>query len=377
MKKSLLALAVLGTLGTVAYAQSNVTLYGTIEANITKRTGVDAHIEDHDNNAIGFKGTEDLGNGYKALFQLERRFDVSDGTLGNTNSASWKPGASKSTKEWEGAANVGISGAFGTVRVGRLNQVVTEYVRKHDPFNQLGVGTQFYGRQRAPRVDNAFRYDLPAFGDFKISASYQLGHNTNNKSATDAEKSLKDNNADNDGYEAAILWDNGTFQASAGWGRLADSHNSSIWGAGIGWRITPDVKVSLQYEDNNSKGWKGSSSGTAYNNNFDGHQRNWLLGLDWKVGPGVFKASAQYDRLDSVGKYDPTGGYKGAGKYHWDSKKAAKRFAVGYKYNVSKRTSFYGNLAYTDYDDKQVANYWTGVDNEHSLAYQVGIIHKF
>lgn len=373
MKKQFLALAFLSTLSGVAYAQSNVSIYGVLDINVTKRTGVDAQFEDYDNNRLGFKGAEDLGNGYKALFQLERRFDLSDGTLGNTNSASWKPGQTKSTKDWEGASNVGLSGDFGTLRVGRLNQVVTEYVRKFDPFNQIGVGSQFYGRQRAPRVDNTLRYDSPALGDFKLSAAYSLGHNTNKKSATDEELDLKDNNADNDGYEAAVLWDNGLFQFTGGWGRLADSHNSSIWGAGLAWRITPEARLSLQYEDNDSKGWKGSSSGTKYNNGADGRQRNWLLGLDWKLGPGVLRASVQYDRLDHVGKYDPTG----KGKYHWDGKKAARRYAVGYEYYLSKRTFLYGNLAYTNFDDKHVANYWTGVDNEKNFAYQVGIQHKF
>ena len=41
MKKSLLALAVLGSLGTAAYAQSNVTIYGIADINYTKRTGFD------------------------------------------------------------------------------------------------------------------------------------------------------------------------------------------------------------------------------------------------------------------------------------------------------------------------------------------------
>ncbi|MBR6000389.1 MAG: porin, partial [Oxalobacter sp.] len=107
MKKQFLALAFLSTLSGVAYAQSNVSIYGVLDINVTKRTGVDAQFEDYDNNRLGFKGAEDLGNGYKALFQLERRFDLSDGTLGNTNSASWKPGQTKSTKDWEGASNVG------------------------------------------------------------------------------------------------------------------------------------------------------------------------------------------------------------------------------------------------------------------------------
>ena len=59
-----------------------------------------------------------------------------------------------------------------------------------------------------------------------------------------------------------------------------------------------------------------------------------------------------------------------------DSKKAWK-YGIGYTYNLSKRTSLYGNVAYTNYDDEDMAGFY-GYDNRDSVTgVQVGITHKF
>ena len=86
MKKSLLALAVLGTIGCIntASAQSNVTVYGLIDATIStvnhadkagdRLTGIP--VAWFSGNRIGFRGQEDLGSGLKAIFKLEAEFVV-------------------------------------------------------------------------------------------------------------------------------------------------------------------------------------------------------------------------------------------------------------------------------------------------------------
>ena len=95
MQKKLIALAVAGLASTAAFAQTNVTIYGQIDYGYAYRfdgrdvgsvvpnvaggptpsgagrldSGIDA------GNRLGFKGTEDLGNGLKAVFLLEQGFN--------------------------------------------------------------------------------------------------------------------------------------------------------------------------------------------------------------------------------------------------------------------------------------------------------------
>ena len=75
MKKSVLALAVLGTFAGVASAQSSVTMFGVVDLNVmtvdnddrTYSMGTDGM----SSSRLGFRGVEDLGGGLKASFWLE------------------------------------------------------------------------------------------------------------------------------------------------------------------------------------------------------------------------------------------------------------------------------------------------------------------
>ena len=364
MKKSLAAFAVLVLLAHIAHAQSNVTIYGVLDVGYVKETGRDLRMGDYDNNRIGVKGSEDLGSGMKAIFDLQRRFDLADGTLGNSNTASYRGPKSSTQKDWDGAAWVGLAGTYGQVRLGRINQIETEFIRKFDPFNQIGIGSQFYGLQRNARIDNTIRYDSPKLNGLGVSASYSLGANTDSDSVTEnVRTNLKSKDADNDGYELGIFYDNGSLLGTLNWSRVADSGDSSIWSAGLGWRFTDALKLSVSYEDTDSKGWKGGNSTYSYNSRLIGRQRNLLAGLAWAVGPGTLNASVQWDRLSNTTK--------------WAGTKDAYRYALGYTYNLSRRTSLYGVVAYTDYDDEELGNVFSGLDKDSVTGVQAGITHRF
>jgi predicted porin len=66
MQKKIIALAVAGLVSGAAFAQSNVTVYGIRKAKSTDGG--------QDGSRVGFKGTEDLGNGLSAFFQLGAAF---------------------------------------------------------------------------------------------------------------------------------------------------------------------------------------------------------------------------------------------------------------------------------------------------------------
>src|SRR5829696_9682713 len=93
MRKSLLGIAL--ALGLpMAHAQSSVTLYGIVDVGVENidvggisgtrmQSGISA------GSRWGIRGSEDLGNGWRALFTLESRIEVDTGSATNNNSLYW------------------------------------------------------------------------------------------------------------------------------------------------------------------------------------------------------------------------------------------------------------------------------------------------
>lgn len=355
MKKQLLALSLLAAFAGMAHAQSNVTIYGLMDTGFIKETGSDLKMGEWNSSRLGFKGTEDLGSGYKATFQLEKRFYVNDG-------------AKNGDLEFEGASNVGLAGPFGAVRLGRINEIATESFRRLDPFNQEGVGSMLLGSQRTSRVSNATRYDSPTFNGFKFSAAYYLGKNTRDS----GNNTLTSNNADNDGFALGLNFDNGPLLLLANYSRLSDSNDSNVWSLGASYKFG-SVKIGLGYERTDDKGWKfGSASGKLKDTNIRSKQDNWILSADYKTGAHRIAGSFNWMKVKDV---------KGSTNAYWtrDDSGDVKKYSIGYFYSLSKRTTLYGQLAYSDFEDKAVAEFFRGkgFENDSVTGVQVGINHKF
>ena len=156
MKKSLLALAVLGAFAGVASAQSSVTLYGTVDLNAryVKADGQDRRLtlsQDGINSSqLGFRGVEDLGGGLKAGFNLLAGVNADTGT---TNS-----------KFFNRRSTVSLFSNVGELRLGRdytptfWNQTI------FDAFGTNGLGSSLNVRQSygGTRQDNSIGYFLPS-----------------------------------------------------------------------------------------------------------------------------------------------------------------------------------------------------------------------
>lgn len=361
MNKKTIALIALGLSSSVAYAQSSVTMYGVVDIGYIKETGRDVRMGDNDNNRLGFRGTEDLGNGFKAIFNLEKRFDLNDGTAGNSNTAGYKGSKSATQKDWDGPTFVGLaSNSWGQLQLGRVNELTTETIRKFDPFNQIGIGSQIYSLQRNARIDNTARYNSPNWSGFSFGASYSLGGNTKGSNAI--APALV--GADNDGYGVNLSFTTGPFSSTANWSRVADSNDSSVWNVGLAYKFMQRLKLSASYEDTKSKGWKGGNgAGTSSSNSLIGREKNLLVGLGWDVGPGRLDGSVQYNRLKGTTFLTDT-----ADTY---------KYSLGYTYFLSKRTSLYGFVSYTDYDNKETGQFYSGLKKDSVTGVQLGITHSF
>jgi predicted porin len=174
MKKSLLALAALGTFAGAAQAQSSVTLYGIVDAGFVytnNSAGQKLYSTSAGNlqgDRWGLRGTEDLGGGLKALFVLENGFNVFTGRL------------NQGGDEFGRQAYVGLSSQFGTVTLGRQYDSVVDYT------GALEVGSQwasFYGAHpgdldnmnNSNRVNNAIKYTSTNYSGLTFGGLYSLG----------------------------------------------------------------------------------------------------------------------------------------------------------------------------------------------------------
>ena len=132
MKKSLLALAILGAFAGAASAQTSVTLYGVVDGGIAYEdngtaAGSVLRVENggQSTSRFGFKGTEDLGGGLSALFVLENGFLVGTGAMSTAN-------VLFNRQSW-----VGLKGGYGTTRLGRQETLVyAAYNKGFDPFGR-------------------------------------------------------------------------------------------------------------------------------------------------------------------------------------------------------------------------------------------------
>jgi len=184
MKKSLVALAVMGAFSSAAMAQSNVTVYGLIDLSVNYTTNQDAAGHSvwslGDSNAgtgagdggqgamsgsrFGFKGEEDLGGGNKALFKMESGFTANNGQ-------SDQQGQLFGRQEYVGLSNKDM----GQLTFGRQYGIMTDLAFDFDP---LGVGNYVAHEWEVflfgVRFDNTIWYRNQV-GPVQVNVQYSVG----------------------------------------------------------------------------------------------------------------------------------------------------------------------------------------------------------
>ncbi len=197
MKKTLIALAAVAATG-AAFAQSTVTLSGTVDVGISNPIGAaKARVDQSANgaNQIVFSGSEDLGGGLKANFRLAQRFSPESGM--NDGSAANRP-------TFQGESTVGLSGGFGAIKVGRSLTALQGPVNSTDPWGTLQQGSvAVLTTGYATDIDNnpgstggglgrtdAVNYTTPSFNGFTASISLGLKDSQSSGSVVTGAKNL-------------------------------------------------------------------------------------------------------------------------------------------------------------------------------------------
>lgn len=369
MKKSLVALAILAAAG-VASAQSSVTMFGIVTIGLQHGTGSGAGAADKTGinsggdvtSRLGFRGTEDLGGGLSAGFWLEGQVNVDDGTGAGTITNNQASGVAPSLAGGQGLtfnrrATVSLaSKSLGEVRLGRDYRVESVNNAAFDPFTVQGAGgsegpdaqaNRFLpGGGSSLRVSNSVSYFTPAtLGGFYGQAQLSLGENLNNGGVTE-----------DDGNHAGIRlgWANGPINVAVSSGR-SDFASSATTG---------DVTLS-----NVAGSYDFGFAKVAAVINYDKFDRaveltgkGGLLAVTVPVGAGDIRAA--YSRYEITGNgFSPE----------------TERFSLGYRYNLSKRTTLYatiGHLKNSGGSSRALLGATTGV-NENSTGTDFGITHRF
>jgi predicted porin len=360
MNKKLIALALAAL--PVAHAMADVTIYGTIEADVeSSKTysnsvkGADGKLKattriDDTGSLIGFKGNEDLGNGLKAIWQVEQGLSI-DGTS--------KPGTSTANASNTFATRdsfVGLQGAFGKVRVGQLSTFLNSDAGAPDAWIYgTGVNGLSYSSINLldGRLKNAIRYDIPEFVS-GLSGAVVYG--------------VDETHADNkqNSWSVGATYTNSGYFGTFGYQRTANSFSTdksaNYWRVEGGYNAN-NLLVAAYY----GKSKLAAGDDTVYSN-FAGNTTGAAgvthkeAGLTLGYTIGAITPKFSYGRVWGASVVD------GA-----DINGHLNQYVLGADYALSKRTTAYASYGYVQntYRDSNNDKY----SNEHTVA--VGVQHKF
>jgi predicted porin len=338
MQKSLIALAALATISGAAMAQSSVSIYGRLDASLaSEKAGAAGFAKSQSQMAsgllstsrLGFRGTEDLGNGLKAIFQLETKLDVDSGGAFGSG--------------FDRMSIVGLTGGFGAVKLGRhdtsfddIRDISVSSVLWDSEFsptkiayaNSVGGVAVGHVADYSSRASNQIRYETPNFGGFTAGVSYGMDEQ--------AAPVKRDTTALNVRYRSGPL--------DVGLGYQEQDHELSA-------SKREYTTLAAAYNFGVARLSAGYNMAEQGNLESDG----FTVGVNVPMGPWDFSVGYAYNKSENAGV---------------DSAKS-KGLAFGATYALSKRTRVYA--AYLDGDAENGAG--TEVAERRLMA--AGIRHDF
>ncbi len=381
MKKTLLAAALLAGFATagVAQAETSVTLYGILDTGYGYQNfkydhnGADVRARSSglrdgtfNGSRWGLKGAEDLGDGLRAIFQVEAHVNLG-GQGGAAHSG------------FNRQSFVGLSSdSWGTFTMGRQYSAGTETFQGPNGVN-LGDADKVFGAVGlggGTRVDNSFKYVTPDMSCFKAIVLYGTGGDNGTKVGRNGDTSFSDRGTR---VSVGAVYANGPIGVGASYDRQSQygvdalSVPAADRSAATSWVLSGSydfevVKLALAYgQDRHGKiGWNGSNgdfltvggvtNAAALSDDFKSN--NYHVGLSAPIGGGTLYAGWNYStsNLDDGDKLGDDAGNISA-------------YQLNYVYPLSKRTSLYTYASYM----KNVGY----IKDLKGTEAGVGINHKF
>jgi len=273
----------------------------------------------------GIRGSEDLGNGLKAFFNLESHFDTNNGELHPTGDA---PG--HGTILFRRQANVGLSGDWGSITMGRqygpalLAHIGTEPRAFKEQFSNLYAWAY---DQLLPTIgavtDRNTNNDVGIFFNNAIQYRNTLGPVTFGVlySLGGVPGSFKKNSI----YALGATY-NGPVTVSASYEEMFDqtTGDALVKHGGVGLAVPFDA-FTFKFNYLNAKNYSTVSGDETSRVDAYG------LGMDWKWHPSNSLTIAYYNNKDKINRDDET-----------------KNIVISNDYSFSKRTTLYAQLAHVD-----------------------------
>lgn len=353
-KAALIGLAGM-TLAAAVQAQTNVAIYGIVDAAIVGESGgTGGRATKITSGAgaasrIGFRGSEELGDGMSAFFTLETGAKIDSGELDASNTL------------FNRQAFVGLKTKAGSVALGRQ---YTPYhlmlVQIVDPFGTGYAGTS---KNLLPdngsnvRTSNTVTYLSPSLRGVSVNLAYSAGEQTTLSAGRQ--------------YGGSVAYENGPLALTL----VYNAKNTDVAATGVDHDIGRNMLVGGNYDFKFvrvyagyeiDKGFNSATLGNA-NNPYGGVRptastdgRDLILGLRAPVGPGTLMFSTQ--RKDDRTRLNQD----------------ATEWGIGYLYPLSKRTGMYA--AYARIHNKNGAGYTVANNTESgtgNTGYNLGIRHSF
>ncbi|MFL9867228.1 porin [Paraburkholderia fungorum] len=343
-----------------AHAQSTVTLYGLIDDGLTFVSNQGGHQAYRMDDSIsqgdrfGFKGTEDLGGGFKAIFNLEGGF--------NPNTGASRQGG----LEFGRQAFVGLQNdRYGTVELGRTyDQMTTTLIRYHSGYwsGIYAFDTGDHDRISGNWLNNAVTYVSPDLRGLHFAAQYSfnsLGAPANNYGAA---------------YSLSATYEHGAFSIGAA---TTSIHSYTVTpGSSFGVGSFLGTNVAFSSKAIVVDRYRTAGIGTSYNFGPVGlsglytntHYESGANAVTMQSFNAVAHANLRPD-LVLAGGY----GYSKMSSYQWNE------FNAVLDYLLSKRTDVYVSANYDKANGGARATLVTLPisGNDKQLALRIGMRHKF
>jgi predicted porin len=371
MNKKLIALAVAGACfapAAMAQTANPVTLYGQLRMDLESvksdapagSTSLSSRtrLVDHPS-LFGIKGTEDLGGGLKAIFQLETAFDSDDASGSATTFGTSAAGV------FNRNSGVGLQGAWGTIMLGRWDTPMKQAIGATDLWGDVNkadytAGTMDQGNF-SRRDANVVQYWSPNWGGFQLKAMYQADESKGVACTSPANTTCNPRD-----LGASLTWSKGNLYLAYAYEEHKDQAIAFTAASPLG----TSTIVSGAKEEGNTIGVKWGIG-------------NFTLAGHW----GEFKKSSGGTTVKDKSYY--VGGQYAMGKHEFivtwqDVEEGAREcdvLGVGWRYRFSKRT--YTQLTWVDIDNNATGNCNFGAGGAlgspgyDPSGYGIGIFHVF